>query len=261
MIDQSIRGLTAVNISPNIVCEHEFIAYVDKNRDIRDYIMPDFLIEIPQIELELDKKKPKIKSNAEFDVDIIKLNVYPSLLVNVLKGIFFKKKILIVFDNEFLRGYIQRFLRHITEGTFSNEIVLLSTKTYHRIKKDYKDYLILANTKVLRDKEKILNQKKLKFEKVIVQKFFAEKSSKSSVLIIMNEIKKIFILSRKIIEFNNNLEPNKKLDSKSLLDHFEEELDIKINFPYLKYLIDVVKSYFQVQIEFISDTIDFFKML
>jgi hypothetical protein len=46
-----------------------------------------------------------------------------------------------------------------------------------------------------------------------------------------------------------------------LLDHFKAELDLKIQFPYLKYLMEIVKSYFQVDIDFTSDTIDFFKLL
>lgn len=182
-------------------------------------------------------------------------------MVHVLKGIFLKKKVLVIFDNEFLRGYLHQFLQYITEGTFSHEVVLLSRKTYPKVKKEYKNYLILENSKVIKDKEKILNQKKLKFEKVIIQKFFEEKSSKSSILIIINEIKKIFILSKKIIDFNDNLEGNQKLDSKTLLDHFKAELDLKIQFPYLKYLMEIVRSYFQVEIDFTSDTIDFFKLL
>ena len=32
------RGLLAVNIAENTICEHSFIAYVDKNFTIRDYL-------------------------------------------------------------------------------------------------------------------------------------------------------------------------------------------------------------------------------
>ena len=104
-----------------------------------------------------------------------------------LKEFFLKKKILIIFDNEFLRGYLYQFLQYITEGTFSHEVVLLSRKTYPKVKKEYKNYIILENSKVIKDKDKILNQKKLKFEKTIVQKFFEEKRSKSSILIIIKK--------------------------------------------------------------------------
>ena len=261
LIDQSTRGLTVVNIPSNLICEHSFVAYVDKNRDIRDYILCDFLIDTPQIELEVESKKPQIRSREEFDVDIIKLNLYPMLLVNILRGVVLKKKILIVIDNDFLRGYIQQFLLVIFDETFSHEIVLLSRKTYKRIKKEYKNYLIVENSSIIQDKDKILNPKKLKIEKNIVQKFFVDNGSKASLIIIKNEIKKIFILSKKIIEFKDSLEDEKRIDSKMLLDYFQSELDIKIQIPYLNYLFEIVRNYFQVDIEITSDTIDFFKLL
>jgi len=244
-----------------MICEHSFIAYVDKNRDIRDYILCDFSIDTPQIELEIKSNKPPVKTDEDFDVDIIKLNVYPMLLVNILKCVFFNKKILIVFDNEFLRGYIQQFLRIIFDATFSHEIVLLSIKTHKKIKKDYKDFIIVENSNVIQDKNKILNQKKLKIEKNIVQKFYAEKSSKASLIIIKNEIKKIYILAKNIIEFKDTLDENARIDSKMLLDHFKSELDLKIQIPYLRYLMEIVRNYFQVTIGFTTDTIDFFKLL
>ena len=167
----------------------------------------------------------------------------------------------VVLDNDFLRGYIQQFLIIIFDETFSHEVVLLSRKTYSRIKKEYKKAIVVENSNIIQDKDKILNQKKLKIEKNIVQKFFADDSSMSSVIIIKNEIKKIFILSKKIIEFKENLEPDKKIDSKMLLDFFKAELDIKIQVPYLKHLIEIVRTYFQEDIEIPSDTIDFFKLL
>ena len=117
------------------------------------------------------------------------------------------------------------------------------------------------NSNIIQDKDKILNQKKLKIEKNIVQKFFADNSSTSSVIIIKNEIKKVFILSKKIIEFKENLEPDKLIDSKMLIDYFKSELDIKIQIPYLKHLLEIIRTYFQVDIEITSDTIDFFKLL
>ena len=261
LIDQSIRGLTVVNIPSNLICEHSFVAYVDKNRDIRDYILCDFLIDTPQIELELESKKPQIRAHEDFDVDIIKLNLYPMLLVNILRGVFFKKKVLIVIDNEFLRGYIQQFLVVIFDETFSHDIILLSRKTYIRIKKEYKNYIIVENSTIIQDKDKILNPKKLKIEKNIVQKFFVDNGSKASLIIIKNEIKKNFILSKKIIEFKDNLKAEQRIDSKMLLDYFQSELDIKIQIPYLKYLLEIVRNYFQVDIEISSDTIDFFKLL
>ncbi len=46
-----------------------------------------------------------------------------------------------------------------------------------------------------------------------------------------------------------------------LLDYFKAELDLKIQIPYLKYLLEIVKEYFGEDIDVTSDTIDFFKLL
>ncbi|GAG34301.1 unnamed protein product, partial [marine sediment metagenome] len=43
------RGLLAINVASNIICDHSFITYVDKNLSIRDYFIADFQIEIPDI--------------------------------------------------------------------------------------------------------------------------------------------------------------------------------------------------------------------
>jgi hypothetical protein len=43
------KGVLAVNITPGMICEHSFIAYVDKNLSVRDCFIADFKIEAPEI--------------------------------------------------------------------------------------------------------------------------------------------------------------------------------------------------------------------
>ena len=57
------RGLLAVNIAEHTICTHSFIAYIDKNLNVRDYFVADFQIEIPDIappeeREDLDQKIP-----------------------------------------------------------------------------------------------------------------------------------------------------------------------------------------------------------
>ena len=42
------KGLIAINIAAGMVCEHSFIAYVDKNLTVRDCLVADFKIELPE---------------------------------------------------------------------------------------------------------------------------------------------------------------------------------------------------------------------
>ena len=58
ILNQSVRGITAVNISERLICEHSFIAYIDKNLDVRDCFIADFQIELPQ--LKSDQKIEKV---------------------------------------------------------------------------------------------------------------------------------------------------------------------------------------------------------
>ncbi|MHA1487210.1 MAG: hypothetical protein ACTSSC_08555, partial [Promethearchaeota archaeon] len=38
-VEKAARGVFAVNISEGIVCDHSFVAYIDKNLSVRDTFM------------------------------------------------------------------------------------------------------------------------------------------------------------------------------------------------------------------------------
>ncbi|MFX1394960.1 MAG: hypothetical protein ACFFAH_15510, partial [Promethearchaeota archaeon] len=42
ILKDSLRGLLAINIAKDIICSHSFIAYIDKNLNVRDYFVADF---------------------------------------------------------------------------------------------------------------------------------------------------------------------------------------------------------------------------
>ena len=54
------KGLLAVNIAAGMICDHSFIAYVDKNLIVRDCFIADFKIEAPEVEISQkeDNKAP-----------------------------------------------------------------------------------------------------------------------------------------------------------------------------------------------------------
>ena len=43
------KGLLAVHLAAGMICEHGFIAYVDKNLIVRDCLIADFNIEAPEV--------------------------------------------------------------------------------------------------------------------------------------------------------------------------------------------------------------------
>lgn len=42
---QNSRGITAINISMEHICPHSFLAYVDRNFHVRDFMIVDFNVE------------------------------------------------------------------------------------------------------------------------------------------------------------------------------------------------------------------------
>ncbi|MGV9172023.1 MAG: hypothetical protein ACOC35_05595, partial [Promethearchaeia archaeon] len=45
---KSGKGLMAINVEEGLICEHNFIAYIDKNLNIRDRYVADFQIQIKE---------------------------------------------------------------------------------------------------------------------------------------------------------------------------------------------------------------------
>ncbi|MFX1273844.1 MAG: hypothetical protein ACFFBP_13915 [Promethearchaeota archaeon] len=258
IILSSNRGITAVNVAEDLVCEHSFVAYIDRNLAIRDSFICDFKIDLPIVEI---KTYEEFVASKDYDVDIIKLNLLPSLMVNVLKGIFMGKKIIIISHNEFISNNFLGFFKNITNDSFPLELRAADRVEYKKNKKLYKDSLILDSTSVINDKDKIINEKNIKIEGAIVQKFFSEPDSKISVILIKNEINKIYILSQALIEFNKNFNEKKRFTLKQALDFFEKEYNFKMQIPFLEFLENVVEKRFNVVLHRTDKVIDFFGVL
>lgn len=90
-----------------------------------------------------------------------------------------------------------------------------------------------------------MNLKHMKIEKAIVQKYFNEPNPKVSLIIIKNEIRKAYKLAKEIILLNDNLEKNKYLTSKLMIDHFKGEYGVKIGKDYLDFLTVIASNYFK----------------
>ena len=240
------RGLLAVNVASDIICDHSFIAYLDKNLSIRDYFIADFQIEIPDIAPTEDSGAKEIISKGTLNLDAIKLNLSANLITHVLKSIFFNKKIAIISDLSFLNEHILNFFRQLTDGSFDAYISVISEDEYKSNKKNYKEHIVLDGKKVIRDEEKIINPKKLKVEKQMVSNFFMEIDPTSSYFGLKNEIRKTFRLSQSIVDFASKFKNDLTIDSELIIDHIEKEFNIKIDKSYLEFLLEIVKINFGV---------------
>jgi hypothetical protein len=249
--DESIknvsRGLLAINVTPDIICEHTFIAYVDKNLAVRDYFIADFQIEIPELsDIKLKEAKEIIEKDT-LNLDAIRLNLSANLVSHVLKSIFYNKKIAIISDLSYLDEHIINFFRQLIEGSFDAYISVISEEEYKSNKKNYKEHIVLKGKNIVRDDEKIINPKKLKVEKQMVSNFFMQFDSTTSFFELKNEIRKTFRLSQSIVDFTSQFKKDITIDSELIIDHLEKEFDFKIDKNYLEFLLGIVDAIFGVK--------------
>ncbi len=249
--DESIknvsRGLLAINVTPDIICEHTFIAYVDKNLAVRDYFIADFQIEIPELdEIKLKEAKEIIEKD-KLNLDAIKLNLSANLITHVLKSIFYNKKIAIISDLSYLNEHIINFFRQLIEGSFDAYISVISVDEYKSNKKNYKEHIVLKGKDIIRDDEKIINPKRLKVEKQMVSHFFMQLDPINSFFELKNEIRKTFRLSQSIVNFTSQFKKDVTIDSELVIDHLEKEFNFKIDNNYLEFLLGIVDVNFGVK--------------
>ncbi|MFX1393175.1 MAG: hypothetical protein ACFFAH_06315 [Promethearchaeota archaeon] len=240
-IKTSTRGILAISV--NNICSHSFIIYIDRNFHIRDYFIVDFSITLPKIDIPR-KEDILFPLKDTIDLELVKLNLSGRTLSYIINCIFLNKKIALILEEEFLRKHFQNFLDYITKDSFDCILVLIDEEQYQKnrenLHKHYKDYVFLGN-------ENLKSLKKIKVEKQIVQNFINEQDENFSLLLLKNEIKKVYELSRQIIKINSRLTKNQILTSRRILDYFEKQ-NIIIDVNYLNFLIEVVKANFGVEI-------------
>jgi hypothetical protein len=241
------RGLLAVNVAANTICDHSFIVYLDKNLSIRDYFIADFQLEIPDIAPIEEISSKEIISKDKLNLDAIKLNLSANLITHVLKSIFSNKKVAIISDLSFLNDHILNFFKQLIEGSFDAYISVISEDDYKSNKKNYKEHIVLNGKNVIRDDEKIINLKKLKVEKHMVNNFFMELDPITSYFGLKNEIRKAFRLSQSIVDFASKFKKELTIDSELVIDHLEKEFNFKIDKSYLEFLLEIVRINFGVK--------------
>lgn len=250
-VKKTAKGLFAVNIDKTF-CSHSFIAYVDKNLSIRDCYIADFQIEL--LEGLPDKKVETVPTEIEeFDIALVKINLFPTLLVNTIRAIATCKKIVILFRESFINKHIKNFLKYITANSFKNEIAIISVEDYKKEKKLYKEHIVLQANQIIKDGTNIINPKKMGIERAIVQNFFDTNNLKTSVFLLKNELLKLHEYSRDLIDLLDNYKGSKKLGKKELIKQLNKRWNINLTGEYLDLLLNILTNYFDHDLSAISD--------
>lgn len=242
------RGLLAVYVEVNTICEHSFITYVDKNLIIRDYFIADFQVVIPK-KVPFEKiETQEIPESEMINLDLIKLNLPAILITYVIKSIFLKKKIILIFEEDFLYSHILNFFKYITQNLFKIDISLISNEDYKKNSKIYKDFMVFDGNEIVRNVKKSINPKKLAVEKQIVYNFFSEIDMDSSLILLRNDIQKAYILSKAIVDIIKNRKKDEKINMLKISKEVEDMYQIKLSNKYLDFLIEIVKYYFEIDV-------------
>ncbi len=251
------RGLLAVNIAEGIVCEHSFIAYVDKNLQVRDYFMADFQLEMPAIEEVKEDAKKRIPPKEQLDIDLIKLNITPSFLVYAIRMIFHKKSPIFILKEAFLKNHLLTFFAFITENSFDFDSTFLDEEEYQKQKRELKKRIIFKGKDVINDPEKVADLKKMNVEQSMIQMFYAEPDESTSLILLKNEIQKIHEMTKMLIDFIDQEEDKEILNTKKMIERLTSEYHQKISIKFFDFLLDVIEYYFEKEIPNTSKVSDF----
>ena len=245
-IKHTTRGLYAVNVSENIVCDHSFVVYVDKNLVVRDSFMADFQIDMPPpiSRQEIDKDISSLMQS--IDVSLLRINMTASVLAYFLKAIVRKKNIIIISEKEFLNEHLSNFIKYICSESFQVTYEIIHLNDYNN--SQHGDHVVIQGNEVMKDDDNIFASKKIKVERTIIQTFLNEIDPISSMILLKNELTRIYQLSEIIVDMIKNLKKNEKLYSKKVISDIANIRGIELQIPYLDCLYEVVENYFEVEI-------------
>jgi len=245
-VEKAKRGVFAVNVSEGFICEHSFVAYIDKNFTVRDTFMTDFQLELPEI---IPKKSIEPKDSAQLDsinVSLIKLNLSASLIAYIIRAILYKRKIVLIFDQPFMLDDVRRFFDYITINSFETELVVISKDQYNN--ESYNDYIVFNRKDVIKDADGIIDVKKLDVERSLVQKFLKEYEPRASLIYLQNGLLKAYELSETIADIVKGLKKKEKVYSKKIIGDLSRIHNVKIQLTYLDFLFEIVENYFKVEV-------------
>ena len=245
-VKNTTKGLYAVNVSENIVCDHSFVVYVDKNLAVRDSFMADFQIDLPTSTSKQEIDKDVSIVSESIDVALLRMNFTASMLAYILKAIIRKKNIIIISEKDFLHEHLSNFIKYICSESFEVMYEIIHLNDYDN--KDHGNHIVIQGNEVMKDDDNIFSSKQIKVERTIIQTFLNEIDPIAGMIFLKNELKRIYQLSETILDMIKNLKKNEKIYSKNIINDIVNLHGVKLQVPYLDYLFEVVKYYFEIEI-------------
>ncbi len=253
IITQSSNGITSILIKNNIICNHSIFVYVDTNGIVRECFLADFTVKLPEIDVINKIELNMVPSKEQSDIYLLTMNFNPIFFARIIRSCFLNQKTLIINDLEFLNKHIYNFFEYLFQDNFSIDIKISNRSDYRKQKKLYNEYFIIDSNRIIQDISKIFKKTSLKVENKIVQKFIEEPDSISSLIILKNEIVKVFEISQKLIILLDSCQNNEKIGKKILFEKLVDFYKINFSFSYLDFILYILDKYFKVDLSKISN--------
>ncbi|MFX1396751.1 MAG: hypothetical protein ACFFAS_06865 [Promethearchaeota archaeon] len=239
-MDCGQNGLLSIRINRGVVCDHEFIVYVDNDCNIRNCFELDF-----SAGMELDSPLEQVESlgRINFDINAIKLNIEPIQLVYCMRAIMFGKNVALVHNKEFLHEQIASFIRYIFSQSFKCNVITLTESEFENNSLGYQERVIINGAKIICINDLLDMHKRLKIEKQVFQEFYKMKNDYLSLTLLVNEINKIHSISRYIYMASQG-RGRKNLIHKEIKKNLFKLIPNLSN-KYYRLAFDVARRYFK----------------
>jgi len=198
----------------------------------------------------------RYKDVFETKVYLIRMNINPESIVNILKMVFLRKKIVFLMDDNlaYLKDTITHFFDSIFRNSFDTEILPLTKTEYKEFKGRHKEFIVITGKNILLNDGKENYVKNSKFEKKLAEVFFKNANAVTGLNLLRKELQEIYELSKEIRDFSD-LNDN-KLSRKKMVKHLEHVFFLKIKKNYFNILLGIVNNYFNKKIKFSEDYIE-----
>ncbi len=191
----------------------------------------------------------------EFDPELVRFNLTPQLLTNIIRSIMSRKPVLLIIEQEFIYKHVMNFFSFVFEDTFDIDITCDTLKNYKKKESNYLNHVVLKGDEILKDLTKTITKRKLKVEKEIIQKFYSETDSKFSLIVLKNEITKAFIMAKKLISI---VEKGDKISSKEIANFLKLNFPFEVNLAYIEFLNSIIQEYHDIKVPEIYNTLSDF---
>ncbi len=239
-------GLLAIEIAKNFICEHFFVVYIDKNGDVRNYCMADFQLEVKQSVKEGHQLDQQIE---DLDLFLIKINIFPQILTYMIKAIVLRKSILIITKDSLLDKHIVKFFDYITQDSFELNLTVITIEKYKKMEVNNDFDIIFQGNKIIRNKSSQFSLEELDTEESIVQKFLQEEDLTTGLVVLKNELTKLFEVAKFIIQLiKEKEERKKKINPKKVVKQIDKNYNLTLSTKYLDLVYSIIQNYFSLGI-------------